>query len=370
MAVEAFAAIAFRQARSFRRHRLRSRWRGAHAESIDHSRRYFFQAAGVIAGAVPFVSAAYGFVAERFRFYVREVEIPIANLPPALDGLRITQLSDIHIGSYMPVAQVRRAVGMANELNGDLTVVTGDFLTGRTDPLEDCITELSRLRAPLGVWGCNGNHEIYARAEAKSAELFQKFGMKLLRQENAELRWQGSAFNLIGVDYQRQRDDDGNPAADAGRRGTARPARRPQYFAFAQSEFVSAKAAELGIELSLAGHTHGGQVRVEILDHRWSPAEFLTPYVAGLYKRPLFASVESGRQRNSQLSVQPPVSNLQPPASTSIAASARSAPRPPGRPSGNHTNHLAARGLSRTGFSLSGFRFSSSGRSTGKARTG
>ena len=88
----------------------------AHAENIDHSRRYFFQAAGVIAGAVPFVSAAYGFAAERFRFYVREVEIPIANLPPALDGLRITQLSDIHIGSYMPVAQVRRAVGMANEL--------------------------------------------------------------------------------------------------------------------------------------------------------------------------------------------------------------------------------------------------------------
>src|SRR5712664_984594 len=50
------------------------------------------------------------------------------------------------------------------------------------------------------------------------------------------------------------------------------------------------RAAELGIELSLAGHTHGGQVRVEILDHRWSPAEFLTPYVAGLYRRPLLVS--------------------------------------------------------------------------------
>src|SRR5258708_21393768 len=182
----------------------------ARTETISHSRRYFFQAAGVFAGAVPFVSATYGFVAERLRFQIREVEIPIANLPPALDGLRITQLSDIHIGSYMPVAQVRRAVGMANELRGDLTVVTGDFLTGKTDPLEDCITELSRLRAPLGVWGCNGNHEIYARAEEKSAELFQKFGMKLLRQENVELRWKGSAFNLLGVDYQRQRDTEGN----------------------------------------------------------------------------------------------------------------------------------------------------------------
>ncbi len=81
---------------------------GVHAEAIDHSRRYFFQAAGVIAGAVPFVTASYGFVSERFRFYVREVEIPIANLPPGLDGLRVTQISDIHIGSYMPAHRYMR----------------------------------------------------------------------------------------------------------------------------------------------------------------------------------------------------------------------------------------------------------------------
>jgi uncharacterized protein len=261
----------------------------AQTESINHSRRYFFQAAGVIAGAVPFVSAAYGFVAERFRFYVREVEIPIANLPPALDGLRIAQLSDIHIGSYMPVAQVRRAVGMANELGCDLTVVTGDFLTGRTDPLEDCIAELSHLRAPLGVWGCNGNHEIYARVEQKSAELFQKFGMKLLRQERAELRWKGSAFNLLGVDHQRQRDPEGNRLPMlAGVESLVR--RDVPNILLSHNPNSFPRAAELGIELSLAGHTHGGQVRVEILDHRWSPAQFLTPYVAGLYQRPLHAS--------------------------------------------------------------------------------
>jgi uncharacterized protein len=261
---------------------------GAHTENINHSRRYFFQAAGVIAGAVPFVSAAYGFVEERFRFYVREVQIPIANLPLALDGLRITQLSDIHIGSYMPVAQVRRAVGMANEMSGDLAVVTGDFVSGRSDPLEDCIAELSRLRAPLGVWGCNGNHEIYAQAEEKSAELFQKFGMKLLRQENTELRWHGSAINLLGVDYQRQRDSEGNRAPMLA--AVQMLVRRDvPNILLSHNPNSFPRAAELGIELSLAGHTHGGQVRVEILDHRWSPAEFLTPYVAGLYQRPLFA---------------------------------------------------------------------------------
>ena len=261
----------------------------ARSQSIDHSRRHFVHAAGFLAGAVPFVSFAYGFVSERFRFETRQVEVPIANLPPELDGLRITQLSDIHIGSYMPVAQVRRAVSMANELCGDLTVVTGDFLTVANDPLEDCIAELSRLRSPLGVWGCNGNHEIYAGAEAESAALFQRFGMRLLRHENAELHWQGRAFNLIGVDYQRQ------PRGE-----TYRPPMMPEVERLVRSDVPNIllshnpntfrRAAELGIELSLAGHTHGGQVRVEILNHSWNPAEFLTPYVAGLYRRPLHSS--------------------------------------------------------------------------------
>jgi predicted MPP superfamily phosphohydrolase len=278
---------------------------GSPVDHVDHSRRYFFQAAGVIAGAVPFVSASYGFVAERFHFYVNEVEIPMANLPAALDGMRIAQLSDIHIGSYMPVAQVRRAVGMANELKADLTVVTGDFLTSRSDPLEDCIAELSRLRAPLGVWGCNGNHEIYAQAEAKSAELFQKYGMKLLRHENAELRWQGSAFNLIGVDYQRQqRDEQGNrPPMLPGMQPLIRHDIPNILLSHNPNSFP--KAAELGIELSLAGHTHGGQVRVEILDHWWSPAEFLTHYVAGLYRRPLLAPAGMDDDEDKPLAQRP-----------------------------------------------------------------
>jgi uncharacterized protein len=278
----------------------------AGAEHVNHSRRYFFQAAGVFAGAIPFVSAAYGFIGERLRFEVREVEVPIPNLPAALDGLRITQLSDIHIGSYMPVAQVRRAVAMANELRGDLAVVTGDFVTGRTDPLEDCITELSQLHAPLGVWGCNGNHEIYAQAEAAAAALFSRFGMKLLRLENAELTWKGSAFNLIGVDYQRDRTHDHRRSPMlVGLEPLVR--RDVPNILLSHNPNSFPRAAELGIELSLAGHTHGGQVRVEILDHRWSPAQFFTHYVAGLYRRPL---LESSLLTEADAAAQPHVSSF------------------------------------------------------------
>ena len=259
------------------------------ADLPDPSRRYFFQTASYFAGAVPFVGALYGFSAERLRYRVEQVDIPIPGLPAALDGVRILQLSDIHIGGYMPREQVRRAVDMANELSADLAVVTGDFITGPTDPLEACVAELERLRARLGVWGCNGNHEIYADAEDDAAELFRQAGMRLLRHENAEVVWRGQAFNLIGVDYQRERTPSGRRLPKLV--GVEKLVRRDvPNILLSHNPNSFPRAAELGIELTLAGHTHGGQVRVEILDRKWSPARFLTPYVAGLYRRPLGAT--------------------------------------------------------------------------------
>src|SRR5579863_9405812 len=173
----------------------------ASQDDVRLDRRRFFQAASALAGAIPFGAGAYGFLIGRHDYHVHQVDLPLSGLPKELEGLRIAQLSDIHIGSYMSAADVRRAVGMANELQPDLSVVTGDFLTGRNDPLEICISELARLKAPLGVWGCNGNHEIYADAQERAAELFADHGMKLLRQERFEINWRGGKLNLIGVDY-------------------------------------------------------------------------------------------------------------------------------------------------------------------------
>ncbi len=213
--------------------------------------------------------------------------MPVGGLPQALDGMRIAQLSDIHIGSYMSAPEVRRAVDMANGLGADIAVVTGDFLTSPGDPLEACIAELSRLHAPLGVWGCNGNHEAYADSEALAATLFQQHGMNHLRQQNAELAFNGQAFNMIGVDYQRERPLWSRRPMLAP---VARLVRRDvPNILLSHNPNSFRRAAELGIQVQLAGHTHGGQVRVEILDHRFSPANFVTPYIAGLYQRPLGA---------------------------------------------------------------------------------
>src|SRR5262245_50545804 len=147
---------------------------------IDPSRRSFIRAAAYLAGALPFAAATYGFAAGRLRYRVEKVDVQIGGLPKELDGMKIAQLSDIHIGDFMPRDEVRRAVAMANELQPDIAVVTGDFISGENDPLEDCISELSKLRAPLGTWGCNGNHEIYAGAEGAAQALFERHGMKLL----------------------------------------------------------------------------------------------------------------------------------------------------------------------------------------------
>lgn len=252
----------------------------------DPSRRYFFRTASALAGAAPFLSVMYGFAAERLDYHVRRVEIPTSNLPPALDGMKILQLSDIHLSGYMTRSDVRRAVDMANELGADLAVVTGDFITGAADPLADCIDEIRNLHAPLGIFGCNGNHEIYARAEDAAQHLFAQAGMKLLRHENVQLAFRGAHFNLLGVDYQRERTPGGHRLQMLPDLALLVRRDMPNIL-LSHNPNTFNRAAELGIELSLAGHTHGGQIQVEILDHSLSPARFITDYIAGAYFRPL-----------------------------------------------------------------------------------
>ena len=254
-------------------------------QSFDPMRRTFLRYAAVMAGSIPFMATAYGFASERLRYRIEKVDVPIANLPKDLDGLRVVQLSDIHIGDFMLRADVRRAVEIANELNADLAVITGDLISSDSDPIEDCISELSRLRAPLGIWGCNGNHEIYTGMEGLAQKLFRRYGMHLLRQESAELQWRGGKINLIGVDYQGGRRSSGeHPQMLSDIESLIRKDIPNILLSHNPNTFY--RAAASGIELTLAGHTHGGQVCIEIVDRNWSPARFLTEFVAGMYRLP------------------------------------------------------------------------------------
>ncbi len=259
---------------------------GAPAE-FSPSRRTFFQYAAYLAGGIPFAAATYGFAAGRLRYTIRRVDVPVANLPKGLEGLRIAQLSDIHIGAYMTPTEIARAVGMANDLKPDLAVVTGDFVSTVGDPLDACITELSRLKAPLGVWGCNGNHEIYAEVEDEAERLFHAKGMRLLRAQNAVIQHKGESLNLLGVDYQRDHMVAGESTGPMLHEIESLVRRDMPNVLLSHNPNSFYRAAELGIELSLAGHTHGGQVKVEIVDHSVNPARLITPFIAGLYRLPM-----------------------------------------------------------------------------------
>jgi predicted MPP superfamily phosphohydrolase len=255
-------------------------------ERLEPARDNFFRYAAFLAGSLPLLATAYGVIVERRRYRIVTVEVPIRALPSSLDGLRIVHLSDLHIGDFMPRAAIRRAVDMANGLQADLAVLTGDLITSDRDPLEDCIAELSRLRAPLGVWGCHGNHERWAGVEARAQALFERYGMHLLRQQCVQLSWRGGTFNLIGVDDQRQRRGSGDqPPMLHGIEDLVR--QDIPNILLSHNPDTFERAAALGIELSLAGHTHGGQLRFAFGDRQWSPASFITPFVAGLYCLPL-----------------------------------------------------------------------------------
>src|SRR5258708_39812197 len=167
--------------------------------------------------------------------------------------MQIVQISDIHLSAYMTRESDRRAVDMANDVGADLAVVTGDLITGMHDSMWDCVEEVRQLRAPLGVYGCNGNHEIYSRAEDLAERLYRQAGMKLLRSENAIINYKGGPLNLNGVDYQRKRGPHGrqpqmlsNPEP-LGPRGIAN-------HLLSHNPNTSNRAPRLGVELSLAGH--------------------------------------------------------------------------------------------------------------------
>jgi predicted MPP superfamily phosphohydrolase len=259
-------------------------------EPSDPTRRSALRHVASLIGSLPFVAATYGYAWERLRFEVVRVDIPVSGLPPSLEGLRIVQLSDIHVGDFMPLDEVRRAVDIANGLAAHLAVVTGDFVTSAGDPLAECIAEISRLKAPLGVWGCNGNHEIYAGAEEMAEELFGLHGMKLLRQSAAQVH----CLNLIGIDYQHNVPITGSALPSLGR-AEALVRRDMPNILLSHNPNTFPSAAAAGIELSLAGHTHGGQVNFEILNKSWSPARFMTNFVAGRYQLPMSTSGSPSR---------------------------------------------------------------------------
>ncbi|HSR09032.1 MAG TPA: metallophosphoesterase, partial [Bryobacteraceae bacterium] len=129
------------------------------------ARRRFFQTAYAAVFAAPPAVLGYGVFIQRHQLFLREHNLQIADLPQDLDGLRLVQVTDIHLSPFLSRAELERAIDMANETRAHIALVTGDLITTNRDPLDNCLDSLARLRADAGIYGCLGNHEIYARAE-------------------------------------------------------------------------------------------------------------------------------------------------------------------------------------------------------------
>lgn len=244
------------------------------------ARRHLLNAATGAAMAAPFAVIAYGALIERTGFRVREVDVPVPGLAPDLDGLRLLQLSDIHLSIFLSEHELARVIGQANEVKAHLALVTGDLITGRGDPLDACLRQVSRLRADAGIFGCLGNHEGYAHAEDYATREGARLGIRFLRQQHERLRFGSAVLNLCGVDYQ----PIGRPAAYL--RGAERMIVPGSLnLLLCHNPDVFPVAAGKGYDVMVSGHTHGGQVTVEILDQSINPARFITPYVYGLYRK-------------------------------------------------------------------------------------
>ncbi len=246
--------------------------------SADPPRRRDILAVGAKAAmAAPFAIAGYGTFIGRDSFQVRETDLLVPDLHPDLDGLRMAQITDLHCGPYLTAKEVDRVVAMANELRPHVAFVTGDLITQAGDPLDECIRSLGGLRADSGVWGCMGNHEHYAAAEGYAAREGLRYGIEFLRQRSKTLEFGDARLNLAGVDYQRKNQPYLRYAETLLRPGSVN-------LLLSHNPDVFPKATELGYDLVVSGHTHGGQVTIEIVEQSVNAGRFFTPFVVGRYQ--------------------------------------------------------------------------------------
>ena len=241
------------------------------------ARRNFLRTAQIALLGAPAAVVGYGVFVERSRVSVREATISSPDLPEDLDGLRLVQLSDIHLSPYLSEQELARAVEMANETRAHVALVTGDLITLQHDPLDACLAHLSKLRADAGIFGCLGNHEIYTGTEDYAEREGARLGIRFLRCAATRLTFGNAHLNLAGVDYQRFRKPylvHANKLFEPGAFNVL----------LSHNPDVFPVAARQGYRLTIAGHTHGGQVRMEILGQDLSIARFFTPYIDGLYR--------------------------------------------------------------------------------------
>jgi predicted MPP superfamily phosphohydrolase len=243
------------------------------------SRRQFLVRATYAYGAVGVGFSAYGiWNAERLPVITRRTLV-FPNLPPALNGLRIAHLSDVHAGIHMSEAKMQEIVKQTNALGADLIVQTGDMIDISQSFIPDYVRAFRDLHAPLGVVTCLGNHDRYTGEDAvvrgvkDAGQVFVKNGAHVIEHR-------GAALALVGIDDPRnwRADDPQDDDLMQALRVTP-PATEAFRILLAHRPGSFDGAAPRDIPLTLAGHIHGGQFYLPVIG--WSPGRLITKYVMG-----------------------------------------------------------------------------------------
>ena len=245
--------------------------------TFSPARRQFLGVATPIA-ASPLVCAGYGFYTARAGPHLVEVELGIPGLHKDLNGLRLIQMTDVHFGPFLDKADLARAVAMANETRPHVALLTGDLITRRGDDMAGCLDVLGRLRADSGIYGCHGNHELYARAAQSANAAGARLGIEFLERESRLLRFGAAHLNVTGYPYQTP----GQPYLE-GAEGFVQASALNLLLQHNPDTFPRAVAA--GFDVTLSGHTHGGQLNLQLARANLNIARIFTPFTRGHYQR-------------------------------------------------------------------------------------
>ena len=237
-------------------------------------RRFLKSASLTAAGTLGF--AGYGFSNALDLPGLRRHRFDLPNLPPAWEGLKILQISDVHAGPYMDADRMSRVRDMANRLYPDLIVFTGDQMDRRNSDADLFVRGFSGISAPMGVWGILGNHDHFIDP-GRSEWALEAAGIQPLVNGAVTFERSGASLALVGIEDLQARD---------GRTPDFSVLEKyPTSFRICLCHQPQGwhQAAAAGAHLTISGHTHGGQIA--LTGRNLNVARFSTRYVAGPYRR-------------------------------------------------------------------------------------
>jgi len=246
---------------------------------FENSRRVFLRSGALALSGYSFIGATKG-VVDRDDYEITDRVVKIKNLPDEFGGFTVGLVSDIHSSVFMTKEQMADYAAAVNELKTDIIFVPGDFVNSQTEEVYPCAEAFSALHAPYGVYGCLGNHDFFADVD-EVAKRIDGCGIKLLRNDAVKISKGNSFINLVGVD-----DIPMNTNAEKylGLALSAVTNASPRILLCHKPYYMDEFTAR-NIDLTLAGHTHGGQVVfARVGNLTISPASLFSKYIWGLYR--------------------------------------------------------------------------------------